>query len=178
MIRANISPKSRYLHFDKSSTEKDNSLQHDTHYNNWKKSKQPKTILRFLQNAYLKKMRNLKMDNNQVFFLTIPSIKGFTINYSPPTDANHHFLFEWLKEVCLEKLAIEQCSYSHVNDFPEDKTHYRERYSLQASKTAKFAGILVQIEYKNNRIHSLKFSANNPASKPVNLSDIFVRLLS
>lgn len=178
MIRAHISPKRSRLRLDDLSTKKDNSLQQNIHYNKWKKSKQPKTILRFLQNAHLEKLRNFKMDNNQVSFLVIPSIKGFTINYSLPTDDNHRFLFEWLKEICLDKLAIEHCSYTHTNDSPENKTHYRDRYLLQAYKTAKFSAILLQIEYKNNRIHSLKFSANNSASKLVNLSDIFVSLLS
>ncbi len=164
--------------FDDHWIKKNNSLQYNIHYSNWKKSKQPKTILRFLQQGYSNKSRGLKLDDNSVCFLTIPSIKGFTINYNQASDVNHRFLFEWLKEYCLEKLAIEQCSYTHTKDIKNDNSNYSERYVLNAKKTADFSTIIVQIEYQNYCVKALKFSVNNPASTPVSLSAIFSSLLT
>ena len=178
MIKSNTGTRKLNTKFDDRWTKKNNPLQYNIHYSNWKKSKQPKTILRFLQQGYSSKSRGLKLDDNSVYFLTIPYVKGFTINYNQASDVNHRFLFEWLKEHCLEKLAIEQCSYTHTRDIKNNNSNYSERYVLNAKKTAEFSTIIVQIEYQNYCVKALKFSVNNPVSTPVSLSAIFSILLT
>ena len=178
MIKSNTGTRKLNTKFEDRWKKKNNPLQYNIHYSNWKKSKQPKTILRFLQQGYSSKSRGLKLDDNSVYFLTIPSVKGFTINYNQASDVNHRFLFEWLKEHCLEKLAIEQCSYTHTRDIKNNNSNYSERYVLNAKKTAEFSTIIVQIEYQNYCVKALKFSVNNPVSTPVSLSAIFSILLT
>lgn len=179
MMKSN-STKEKTHRLDVQRQNKNKSIASNIHYNNWKKSKQPRSILKLLQGNYNINKFSSKMDSNHVCFLMIPSIKGFTINYSHPTDADHRFLFEWLKEICVQNLNIKNCTYSKIDEsdiyeFPS----FRERYILHAAADEpEFKSILLQIEYQNHRIVSLKFSASNSPDKSVCLNYIFNQLLA
>ncbi|MEM8909545.1 MAG: hypothetical protein AAGD05_16985 [Bacteroidota bacterium] len=139
-------------------------------YQQWKKTLASRRLLDWLNGQYIAYSHDPEHTDESIDFLNTPSSKGFVIHFHqtryPAREVTH--LFDYLKEKVLDMeyrtYLSDYRTYNRPKWVETVQRHYLKppnnfRKLSKEKLQQKFGNITIELLFRNEQIHNLKFSA-------------------
>lgn len=149
-------------------------------YGNWLKTNRYQKMLHTLYQVFEWQSSKSSEKDNNIHFVNIPSLNGFTMSFNPERweQDDFKFLFEYLAMEFMQQYKYRKLlSKTEYIRFP-NRTEIVERYTLNGNhEEAIYSCILLRLCYINGKISTLKFCANCADKNAQSFQNILQRII-
>jgi hypothetical protein len=139
-------------------------------YKNWKETHSKQRLLDWLKDEYVNFLVNPQSTGDAIDFLNTPSSKGFVLHFYKTRYSNREviYFFDYLKELILaidyKSSLSDSRTYNRKDWIEKTDRHYLKpptnlRNFGKEKFDQRFGNITIELIFRNDKIHLLKFSA-------------------
>lgn len=150
-------------------------------YEKWLKLNRHQAMLQDLYEASLNNKGCSKKRDLSIFFLRIPKMNGFTMQYDPRRweAEDFKYLFEYMATYLIKNHEFTTVSSTEEMTEYSNRVERTERYKLKdPALEVDYSNILLRLCYVDNQITSIKFCGTCSKSRITNLSEIIKKMIN